>query len=191
MQVIIKIDTFSYGEIRKHLLQNDLEQVCFLYYENIFDGVKIILDIKDYYLVVPNEYAYQSGFHVEIKESCQTKIIKTAWDKKLSLGEIHSHPTSLRAFFSQSDLLGFQEFVPHIWWRLKKGPYLAIVLTKMELDALVWIKNAKWDRAVNKIEVGSSVIRPSNTTIKQLKEEKWKKLSIGSTPSLVKRGKKK
>lgn len=175
MSVIIQIEKSFFSKIRKYLLQSHLEQVCFLFSKDTFYDSTLIMEVKDYYLVAPHEYEYQSSFHVELKDSCQAKVIKSAWDKKLSLGEIHSHPTSKKAFFSQSDISGFQEFVPHVWWRLKKGPYIAIIQAQSELDALAWVKTPDIYEPIDKIKIGKSVIRPSNFTIKELKERKWRK----------------
>jgi hypothetical protein len=169
MSAIIKIDKSIFQKIREHLLQNHLEQVCFLYFTCNTVGTTLVMEVVDNYFVVPDEYEYQSGFHVELKDTCQAKVIKTAWDKKLSLGEIHSHPTSHRAVFSGSDVVGFHEFVPHVWWRLKKGPYFAIILAKKGVDALVWVKSPEVSEPVDIMKIGFRIIYPSNATINSMR----------------------
>ena len=52
-----------------------------------------------------------------------------------SLVEMHSHIGPWPAGFSYADRLGLQETVPHMWWRLKKRPYLALVVTNCSFDA--------------------------------------------------------
>jgi hypothetical protein len=189
MSIVIKIDNSIYSNIRSHLLHNELEHVCFLYYRPLFDEQHIVMDVQDFYIVPSHEYDYQSEFHVVLSDACQSKVIKKAWDKKLSLGEIHSHPLSIKAAFSTSDMSGFQDFVPHVWWRLKKGPYFALVISQIEIDALAWIKSPKIEEAIKKIEVGNSMVYPSNNTLTQLKEEKWKKIfSVDNLISLGKMG---
>lgn len=187
MSVVVRIDDLMYKEVRSHLLQNDLEHVCFLYYRSIFNKGNYVMDVQDFYIVPAHEYDCQYEFHVSLKEECQSKIIKKAWDKKLSIGEIHSHPASMRAKFSATDISGFQDFVPHIWWRLKKGPYFALVISQYEIDALAWIKGPGSYEAVKRIEVGNSLIYPSNNTLKQMEENIWSRIfSIDSLSCLGK-----
>jgi hypothetical protein len=44
-------------------------------------------------------------------------------------------------------MCGFQEWVPHIMWRLRQRPYVAVVVTPDSFDALVW-------------QAGDQVMRP-------------------------------
>ena len=171
MPAVIKINEGMYREIRNHLLQNELEHVCFLFYRPLSGKGNIFMDVQDFYIVPAHEYDCQYEFHVSLTEECQSKIIKKAWDNKLSLGEIHSHPASIRARFSSYDKSGFQKFVPYIWWRLKKGPYFALVISQLELDALAWIEGPELHEAVKEIEVGSSLVYPSNNTLRQMQLE--------------------
>lgn len=178
MSTILSIDKHHYKHIRKYLLQNHLEQVCFLFYNAIWDDRALNLSVVDYYLAIPQDYTYQSAFHIELNDACQAKIIKKAWDQQLSLGEIHSHPTSYKAYFSSSDISGFKEFVPHVWWRLKKGPYIAIILSQRDVDAIAWVKDPEAHEQVKEIRMGSDIVYPSNNTIKLLQEKKWIKKSF-------------
>ena len=65
--------------------------------------------------------------------------IKRAHDPGTCLVEFHSHTGPWPAAFSGSDLIGFREFVPHIWWRLKGRPYLAVVACRSTFDGFAWI----------------------------------------------------
>jgi hypothetical protein len=77
-------------------------------------------------------------------EEAQARIIKMASDRKLLLGEIHSHPGCRQdAGFSPSDLAGFDDFVPHIFWRLRAKRYVALVFGENDFDALVWSNDPK------------------------------------------------
>jgi len=187
MPVVIRIDDLMYSGIRAHLLQNELEHVCFLYYSTHFNKGTYFMDVQDLYIVPADEYDYQHELHVSLKEECQSKVIKKAWDKNLSLGEIHSHPASRSAVFSEFDISGFKEFVPHIWWRLKKGPYFALVISQLQIDALAWIKGPESHEAIKRIEVGNSPVYPSNYTLEQMEEDRWGRIfSIDSWPYLGK-----
>ena len=54
-----------------------------------------------------------------------------------ALAELHSHPSLRLAAFSLSDRIGLKETVPHMRWRLKKHPYLAIVVAPSWFNALM------------------------------------------------------
>jgi hypothetical protein len=126
----------------------------------------------DHIPVPPEHLVFESEWHAEVSEDFQARVIKTAWDMKLALGEVHSHPrTHARASFSPSDLFGFREFVPHVWWRLKAGPYVAFVFGKTDFDALAWIENPKEPAGVDRFMVGGKVVPPTGITIQEIRKQ--------------------
>lgn len=111
------------------------------------------------------DFIQQSEYYLELSHESRAKVIKLAFDNNASLIEFHSHPSAYHATFSKSDVFGLREFVPHVWWRLKKRPYMAIVVSPFEFDALVWLKNPIIPVALNHINVSGQLMRPSNRTI--------------------------
>jgi hypothetical protein len=93
-------------------------------------------------------------------------LIKRAWDSGTSLVEFHSHPRDRwQAMFSPSDLAGFDEFVPHCWWRLRGRPYLAVVVAQRSVDALAWVTDPRRPVRLDAIWLdGGKEIVPSHLT---------------------------
>ena len=56
----------------------------------------------------------------------------------LGVAEFHSHPFNLPAEFSYADYCGLVETVPHMLWRLKRRPYVAVVIGPNDFDGIVW-----------------------------------------------------
>ncbi|MBV9451080.1 MAG: hypothetical protein JO345_34855 [Streptosporangiaceae bacterium] len=77
--------------------------------------------------------------HVSLPDETRSAIIKWAWAEQACLIEAHSHGRRGPAAFSRYDLQNLEEWVPHLWWRLRGRPYAAIVTSARDLDALAWI----------------------------------------------------
>lgn len=158
------------NRIEKHLGSRRTEQVSFLYLEKKDDGALLV---KDAYLVPPSELVFESRFHAEVSEEAQAKIIKSASDRKLLLGEIHSHPGCARgAAFSPSDLSGFEDFVPHIFWRLRATQYVALVFGDRDFDALAWVNNANDPVSFEALVVDGRELAPTGATARELDRRK-------------------
>jgi len=156
-----------YHSIHKYLFPKKIrsEQVAFIFTTVYRIEKSIQFEFKDWYLVQPNEYEYQSLGYVELKDEMRPKIIKMAFDLDAAIVEIHSHPYSRPAMFSPSDIEGFNEFVPHVWWRLRKKPYVAIVFSKFDFDALVWIDDPKIPQQLTEILVEKQRFYPNCLTL--------------------------
>ena len=85
-------------------------------------------------------------------------------DPTARLIEMHSHPRATVAEFSGSDRSGFAEFVPHVWWRLKKKPYAAIVVGPSSFDSLSWVSGPQRPDGVLDLQVGTERLRPTGLT---------------------------
>jgi hypothetical protein len=77
--------------------------------------------------------------HVSLPDETRSAIIQWACAEDACLIEAHSHGRWAPAAFSQYDLQNLEEWVPHLWWRLRRRPYAAIVTSTRDLDALAWI----------------------------------------------------
>lgn len=169
--IYLKIKSQIFRKIKGFLFQDAKEHVVFLLITPENQDNKIVFEVKDFYLVPKNELD-QTHYSVKLKYNTQAKIIKWAWDNEASLGEVHSHPFSKQdTAFSYSDLWGLKEFVPHVWWRLKNKPYIAIVFGKRDYDALVWIDNPNTPQKLQGILVDSDLFEPTNNTIFNFESE--------------------
>jgi len=95
--------------------------------------------LRDWRAVPPEGLEHQSDFHVSLTDDVRAEAIKWAWDSGACLVEAHSHGKWGPAKFSPSDLWGFEEWVPHLWWRLRGRPYAALVTAGETFDAVAWI----------------------------------------------------
>lgn len=161
-KIYIELDKSSYQNIRNFLFHDQSEHVVFLLAKVSKEPTKIIFKILNYKLI-PDSETDSSAYDLRLKEEVQSKIIKWAWDNQASLIEIHSHPFYKTATsFSSYDLEGFEEFVPHVWWRLKGKPYIALVFGPMDYDALAWIDNPNDSIAIEGILVNGELLKPTN-----------------------------
>jgi hypothetical protein len=79
--------------------------------------------------------------HVSLSDASRAEIIKWAWEEDACLIEAHSHGRWSPAAFSRFDLRGFEDWVPHLWWRLGGRPYAAVVTSISDFDALAWTRD--------------------------------------------------
>jgi hypothetical protein len=103
--------------------------------------------------VAPTGFEAQSAVHVSLRDETRAAITKWAWDAGRSLVEAHSHGDAGSAEFSASDLCGFAEWVPHLWWRLRGRPYAAIVTAGETFDALAWIVAPQQPEQVRAVDI--------------------------------------
>lgn len=170
--IFLKIKKPIFKAISSFLSEKSTEQVVFLSINPVQNDDKIIFDVKDFYLV-PEAELDQSQYSVTLKHEAQARIIKWAWDNDASLAEIHSHPFIKKGVcFSCSDLAGFNEFVPHIWWRLENKPYIAIVFGRNDFDALVWIDNPHFEQSLQGLLIGNVLLKPTNKTLAYLQKRR-------------------
>jgi hypothetical protein len=95
------------------------------------------LRVREIYHVPREGFDFQSDLHISLTDETRALVIKRASDIGGCLVEAHSHKHG-PAGFSRSDLLGFTEWVPHVRWRLRQRPYVALVIAGEHFDALVW-----------------------------------------------------
>ena len=97
--------------------------------------------------------------HFALSDWVRADVIKRAHDLDASIAEFHSHLGPWPAEFSLTDQIGFQDFVPHVMWRLKGRPYLAVVVTPRDIDALVWMSDPKSPQHLDGIRAGDTIVR--------------------------------
>lgn len=164
-KIYLKVTGSIFKKIKDFLLLDAEERVVFLLINKTNEITKTIFEVKDFCLVQQNEID-QSSYSVRLEQVIQAKIIKWAWNSGFALAEIHSHPFSTKnTAFSYSDIAGLKEFVPHVWWRLKNRPYIAMVFGKRDYDALAWVDSPRSPKKLEGILVESKLFRPTNSTI--------------------------
>jgi hypothetical protein len=127
------------------------------------------LVLREWWLVPPTGYEGRSPYHVTLTDEAQNQAIRWAWNADACLVEVHSHGDLDPAGFSPSDLAGFEEWVPHLWWRLRGRPYAAIVTARKTIDAIVWTTDAGVPEAVSQIVLDDgSCVPPTGRTIERL-----------------------
>jgi len=175
MAVFLHLTSRAYEAVRAHLLQDNSEQAAFLFITTDLRKNECTLEVVEYYLVPEGELAGGGDpYYLELTDEAKSKVIKMASDRKTALGEAHSHPFSLsRCSFSPSDLEGFKEFVPHVWWRLRGKPYLALVMGQRSFDALVWLKDPETPTALDGLMLDRiRSLKPTGLTITNLKRKR-------------------
>lgn len=158
-EISLIISEKLYFELRRHLLppRARSEEAAFLFAQWNRDNFLTV----EHYLVPPHEFDYRSRYHIELGDECRAKTIKRAHDLQASIIELHSHLTLSPARFSASDWDGFDQYVPHVRWRLKGAPYAAIVLSYSSMDSVAWISTSPVPDATLRIELPSQTITPN------------------------------
>lgn len=167
MNTIIKISTSDWQQVTRHLLPDtdSREQAAFLFAKSSKFDHHVDFEVIGFELLTADDFDAQLDDYLELGDSTRARLIKKAHDLSASLIELHSHPGPWKAAFSWSDRIGLQQTVPHMWWRLQKRPYLAIVVAPSGFDALVWLDNPKVPVALNGLLAGETLLRPTNFSL--------------------------
>jgi proteasome lid subunit RPN8/RPN11 len=166
-RVTIALDAGMHGRLLPHLLpvRGRYEEAAFVLARTERGGEGATFRAVELILLGPEWFEVRSPVYLELTDACRGMVIKRAHDLNASLIEFHSHPGSPRASFSWSDLSGFREFVPHVWWRLKGRPYAAVVVAPDSFDAVAWVDGPAAHVPVTELHVGDRGMRPTGYTI--------------------------
>jgi hypothetical protein len=139
--ILLKIPAAIKSALWRHLLPRRLiaEEAAFAFARWESEPQDQVLRCLEWLPVSQRGFASRSRFHFELSDRTRGFVIKRAHDLGASLVEFHSHDGDWPAAFSVSDLSGLEEFVPHVWWRLKGRPYAAVVVARSSHDGLVWL----------------------------------------------------
>lgn len=166
-EVHLSISESTFNELRSHVLKTSLEDTAFAYVRPHRNNGQLIFEVVDWDPIHESNYESRSAYHLSLSFETQGKVIKKAHDLNASLVEFHSHSGYFPVKFSYSDFTGFEEFVPHVWWRLNGKPYIAIVFNQNGFDGLVWIENPNTPQQLNSIIVDSKKLQPTQRTLKE------------------------
>lgn len=176
MRVIFQLPSAIYQRIHAHLLPpaSTIEQAAFVFVraDHAADG-SIALRYVDWKPIVSDGFLAQYSHYLELSDNERAAVIKQAHDLAACIVEFHSHPGPYPAVFSRSDLSGFQEFVPHVRWRLKGRPYAAIVVAPSGFDALAWTTSTAVPHALDAIVLdGVTELLPTALTLLEMKRKR-------------------
>jgi hypothetical protein len=169
MSSTIKMPADVFDLIKSHLLPENMvvEEVAFFFAKIENTGDETVFEYKDHWLLSSDDFVSQGAYYFELTDETVKRLIKQAHDLNTAIVEFHSHVNQQSAEFSYTDWEGFQEFVPHVFWRLKDRPYAAVVLTSNGFDALAWIKSGKQSEPIKGLDIESELLLPTNNSYKK------------------------
>lgn len=159
---LISLTRTDYMRLRAHLLPpgSEDEEAAFAF-ADIQQTRSYRFVPREWRLLAPGDFEYRSPYHLELADETRARIIKRAHDLRASIVEFHSHPCNLVGF-SQSDLAGMAEFVPHVWWRLKGRPYAAVVIAPDGIDGFAWTTSPRTPQRIAGLDVDGRLIKPGD-----------------------------
>lgn len=167
----LSVPASTYDDLLAHLSSSRMEQVAFLFTEPPQPGKP--LRVGELYLVPPKGFDFQSDRHVALTDEVRGEVIKRTHDLNGCLVEVHSHGGGAPVFFSGSDLHGFEQWVPHVRWRLRRRAYVALVFAGEAFDALVWEGEDNVPAPLVALQVDGRPPRlPSGITYKRLQRDR-------------------
>ncbi|MGI8559063.1 MAG: Mov34/MPN/PAD-1 family protein [Solirubrobacteraceae bacterium] len=160
----------TYEALVAHLSSREEEQVAFLFTDP--PAADTTLRVTELYVVPREQFEIQSAYHVSLRDDVRGEVIRRAHELGGCLVEVHSHGGGPPVSFSVSDLLGFDEWVPHVRWRLHQRTYVALVFAEDAFDALVWDGDHNAPTALVQLRVDGCVPRaPSGLTYTRLQRD--------------------
>jgi hypothetical protein len=144
---------------------HDVEQAAFLLTEQpTADGT---IEVRDLRLITADDFEIQSAFHISLADNKRGELIRWAWETGGCLVEAHSHLGATPACFSASDLGGFADWVPHMWWRLRARPYGALVFANGSFDGLVWRRSPELPEQLEELLIDDGrALEPTRRTLR-------------------------
>lgn len=130
-----------FDPLAKHLRSRPEEVAFMLSPPPEKDGLFRIHDLR---VIGAERFNHQSDDYAEPDDELRGEVIQWAWQAGASLIEAHSHGSYfLPARFSGFDFEQFEEWVPHVRWRLAGRPYAALVFAGDEVDGLAWLDSSQ------------------------------------------------
>jgi hypothetical protein len=138
MGLRLHLDPQRSDRLAAHLGQGDDEQLAFLL--ATIDGDDAW--VSDIRLIEDVAFELQTPWHLGLDDEALGDVIRWAHRSSSTLIEAHVHRDGDPAHFSWSDWAGLDAFVPHVYWRLRHRPYIALVFAETTFDGLVWRADA-------------------------------------------------
>ena len=171
---ILVLPRTVHDELQRHLLRNPNanEEAAFVFAKHSTAGNRFTF--IEWFPVPPEGFVVQLPYHFELTDETRARVIKRAHDLGSSIIEFHSHTGPWPAQFSPSDWSGFEEVVPHMWWRLKGRPYAAVVVAKTGFDAFAWLADPNTPTRLSGISVDGELLEPSRLSSLERNGYDWK-----------------
>ncbi|SRR6266404_7660528 len=166
-RILLEMAADVHASALQHLLptQSPNEQAAFLFVRPEAKAAATVFRLVEWRPVMPDGLAIQLPHHIELADEERAYVIKRGHDLGASIVEMHSHRFPGPAAFSASDRAGLREFVPHVLWRLKRRPYLAVVVTPDSFDGLVWMDAGVSPRQLDGMLAGGRILSPSRISL--------------------------
>ncbi len=165
MRSELHVPATTYQKALGHLFSNmETEQAAFLYARLCTSENRLVLSAEDHLLVPPDGFVRRSAYHFELRDDIQRQVIKEAHAREYCLVEAHSHPFPAPACFSETDVLGLLEWVPHVRWRLAGRPYVGLVVAPGSFDGIVF-SAGDTPAVLDTLVVSGIHMRPTRATI--------------------------
>lgn len=162
----ISITTAEFDQLIAHLGSSEDEQAAFLFAARSGSD---LLRVEEIYPVPAEGFVRQSPYHLALTDEIRAYVIGRATALEACLIEVHSHEDLAPVWFSPTDLRGFEEWVPHVRWRLGARPYVALVFGGEDFDALSWESDSGLPTALGALLVEGEARKPSQVTIERLR----------------------
>ena len=166
MTAILRTNAEIFEPARRHL-QGHVEQVGFFLAD--YEAKERSLSLREFRAIAPEDFEIQTDYHVTLKDEIRPEVIKWATGSDACLVEAHSHVGG-PAGFSGTDIMGFDEWVPHVRWRLRRQPYAAIVLANDTFDAVAWIEKGEIPEPVERLHVNGTTLGATALTLPRWRE---------------------
>jgi len=154
------------SDLERSLRWHGVEEVAFIFAAP--QEVPSVLRALEIFRVPREGFRHQSDVHVSLTDETRAYVIARAWQLGGALIEAHSHRDD-PPVFSASDILGFADWVPHVRWRLRGRPYVALVFAPGGFDALVWDAPTGKPTGLARLTVDGQPARaPSGLTLRSL-----------------------
>jgi hypothetical protein len=145
-------------------LVSDVEQASFF----LARPHGILLECHAMRAVGADGFECQTDAHLALAGECASELIRWAASEHSCLVELHSHGGGGEVAMSPTDIVGLNEWVPHVRWRLAGVPYAALVQGRTTIDGLVWSDGAT-PAALGGVLVGGRELVPATG----LSHERW------------------
>lgn len=167
MKSYLAIEGVAFQYVKAHLLPRHVrhEQAAFFFAHTERTVREIRFEVAETRLLGPDDFTSQEDDYLAMTDSTRAGLIKQAHDMAASLIEMHSHLGPWPAAFSLADREGLKETVPHMWWRLDRRPYMALVFARSGFDALVWADNPTVPQALDGLVVDGRTLTPTNSSL--------------------------
>src|SRR5262245_57044415 len=118
-RIILELPEEVHKAILSHLLPKGAkdERAAFVFAKAEPEKDSQLFRYVEWFPVEAEGLEHSSAYYLELTDEMRGKVIKRAHDLGATIVEFHCHLGAWPAAFSESDRAGFEEFVPHVWWR--------------------------------------------------------------------------